>query len=138
MKNLTIITSAFLFGIGLELSGMTDPNKVTGFLNFFGKWDPSLAMVMVGAIFVNSIFYFLSKKKNKPFVTDSQFEIPTNKIIDQRLIVGSGLFGVGWGMAGFCPGPLISNFLMFKMEFFVSIVFMTFGFFIHHKLFPQK
>jgi uncharacterized protein len=138
MKKFIIFTSAFLFGIGLEISGTTNPNKVIGFLDIFGKWDPTLAIVMVGAIFVNSIFYFLIKKKKKPFVADSSFEIPQNKEIDQRLIVGSSLFGVGWGIAGFCPASLLSNFLTFKLEIIVAIFFMFLGFYIHHKIFPEN
>jgi uncharacterized protein len=133
-----IFCSSLLLGVGLEISQMTDPNKVIGFLNIFEKWDPSLAFVMCGAIFVNSIFYFLIKRKEKPIPKNSTFEIPTHSALDQKLIVGSGLFGVGWSVAGFCPAPLLANIFNFQHEIFMAIGSMFIGFYIHHKMFLKK
>ncbi|MCX6131441.1 MAG: YeeE/YedE family protein [Proteobacteria bacterium] len=99
--------SGLIFALGLGLSGMTQPNKIIGFLNITGPWDPSLAFVMLGAITVHGLAYQLwLKKKAKPIFAAS-FSIPINKKIDGRLILGASLFGIGWGMSGYCPGPAI-------------------------------
>ena len=99
----------FIFAIGLGLSGMTDANKVIGFLNLAGDWDPSLAFVMVGAISVHLAFYKWGLKRETPLFS-AQFYIPTRQDIDPKLLGGAALFGVGWGMGGFCPGPgLVSS-----------------------------
>ncbi len=95
-----------LFGLGLLLSGMTDPGKVLGFLDLLGPWDPSLALVMGGAIAVGVIAFALAKKKTTSFLGDAM-RLPTADQIDRRLIVGAALFGAGWGLAGFCPGPAL-------------------------------
>ncbi len=95
-----------LFGIGLMLSGMTDPGKVIGFLDLFGLWDPSLAFVMIGAITVGFFAFAVAKKRTTSFL-GGPLHLPTSKKIDKRLIIGSLLFGAGWGLAGFCPGPAL-------------------------------
>lgn len=95
-----------LFGWGLLLSGMTDPGKVQGFLDLFGAWDPSLALVMGGAILVGVFAFALAKKRTTTFLGDA-LHLPASRDIDKRLIAGSLLFGTGWGLAGFCPGPAI-------------------------------
>lgn len=98
--------SGFLFSIGLILAGMTNPHKILGFLDFFGVWDPSLIFVMIGAISIHSVFYrFISKKKTPVF--EKEWHIPKNKNITVNLIFGSTLFGIGWGLAGYCPGPAL-------------------------------
>lgn len=113
MKNthkqyLAALASGAIFGVGLGVSGMTRPEKVIGFLDFFGEWDPSLAFVMVGAIAVSfAVFRFIGSVERPRF--DATFQIPTRKDITPRLVVGSGLFGIGWGLAGFCPGPAIAS-----------------------------
>jgi uncharacterized membrane protein YedE/YeeE len=96
--------SAVLFGVGLVLSGMTQPAKVIGFLDVSGAWDPSLLFVMVGAIGVHAIAWRFIKRAPQP-VLGGTFQVPTNKAIDARLVVGAGLFGIGWGLSGICPGP---------------------------------
>lgn len=96
--------AGLLFGIGLMLSGMTDPGKVIGFLDLFGLWDPSLALVMGGAILVGLFAFTIAKKRTTTFL-GGMLRLPTNVDIDKKLIVGSLLFGAGWGLAGFCPGP---------------------------------
>ena len=95
-----------IFGIGLILSGMTDPSKVLGFLDLFGAWDPSLALVMGGAILVGFFAFALAKKRTTTFLGGT-LQLPDSSDIDKRLLVGSLLFGAGWGLAGFCPGPAI-------------------------------
>jgi uncharacterized membrane protein YedE/YeeE len=95
-----------LFGIGLMLSGMTDPSKVIGFLDLFGSWDPSLALVMGGAILVGVFAFTIAKKRTTTFL-GGVLRFPTNTDIDKKLVIGSLMFGTGWGLAGFCPGPAL-------------------------------
>ena len=100
-----------IFGLGLAFGGMLDPSKVVGFLNIFGEWDPSLAFVMMGGIMVNAAGYLILIRGKKPIFTE-KFHLPDNIFIDRRLIVGSAIFGVGWGLAGLCPGPVVANLLL--------------------------
>jgi uncharacterized protein len=93
-----------LFGIGLLVSGMTDPAKVQGFLDLAGAWDPSLAFVMGGAILVGLVAFSVAKTRTQSLLGGAM-HLPTSRDIDRRLVVGSLLFGAGWGLAGFCPGP---------------------------------
>jgi len=93
-----------LFGWGLLLSGMTDPGKVQGFLDLFGAWDPSLAFVMGGAIAVGVFAFALARRRTRTFLGGA-LHLPTAREIDRPLVVGALLFGAGWGLAGFCPGP---------------------------------
>lgn len=95
-----------LFGLGLILAGMTDPSKVLGFLDLAGAWDPSLAFVMGGAILVGVGAFALAKRRTTALLGGAM-QLPSSRHIDKRLVLGSLLFGVGWGLAGFCPGPAI-------------------------------
>lgn len=95
-----------IFGIGLIVSGMADPGKVIGFLDLFGAWDPSLALVMGGAIGVGVFAFALARRRTRTFLGGA-LHLPASRDIDSRLLVGSLLFGAGWGLAGFCPGPAI-------------------------------
>lgn len=95
-----------IFGIGLIVSGMTDPGKVIGFLDLFGAWDPSLALVMGGAVFVGVFAFALARRRSTTFLGGA-LHLPAARDIDRRLLGGSLLFGAGWGLAGFCPGPAI-------------------------------
>jgi len=106
MHRLTEFLVGLLFGIGLILSGMTDPGKVIGFLDLAGAWDPSLALVMVGAIGVGVVAFAIARKRTKAFLGGAM-QLPTSNVIDHRLLVGSLVFGAGWGLAGFCPGPAL-------------------------------
>jgi len=107
MKNLLTLISGLLFGFGLLLSGMADPAKVQNFLDLFGTWDPSLAFVMGGAIAVTMPGFWLVIRRNKPFFNDV-FHLPSRTDLDARLITGAAIFGVGWGLGGFCPGPAVT------------------------------
>jgi uncharacterized membrane protein YedE/YeeE len=97
-------TSGLIFGLGLILAGMANPAKVLGFLDVFGAWDPSLAFVMAGAILIGFVTFLIAKKRTQSFL-GLPIQMPTNQLIDKRLVLGSGLFGMGWGLAGICPGP---------------------------------
>jgi uncharacterized membrane protein YedE/YeeE len=98
-----------VFGIGLILSGMTDPGKVIGFLDIAGNWDPSLAFVMGGAVLVGFFAFSFAGRRGRSFLGGA-LELPQRRDIDARLIAGSVVFGVGWGLAGFCPGPALVSF----------------------------
>ena len=104
MKRLSEFLVGLLFGWGLIISGMTDPGKVIGFLDLAGAWDPSLAFVMGGGILVGLIGFTLAKKRTLSFL-GSAMHLPKSRDIDKRLVIGSLTFGIGWGLAGFCPGP---------------------------------
>lgn len=107
--NLTALGTGALFGAGLAISGMTKPSKVTGFLDLFGAWDASLAFVMLGAIMVHFVAYRLLMKGRKSPLFDAKFHLPTRKDIDLRLVLGAVVFGAGWGLGGFCPGPGLTS-----------------------------
>ena len=115
-----------LFGLGLLLSGMTDPGKVLGFLDLFGNWDPSLALVMGSAIGVGVFAFTLAKKRTVSFL-GGVMRMPTSSQIDRRLIVGALLFGAGWGLAGFCPGPALVSLAAGQPKAAVFVAFMVVG-----------
>ena len=106
MRSALSFISGLVFGLGLILSGMTDPAKVIAFLDVAGAWDASLAFVMAGAITVSAFFYRLSKHRTRA-VLGGPMHVPVNRTIDRKLILGALIFGAGWGMAGFCPGPAL-------------------------------
>ena len=99
--------AGLIFGVGLIISGMTNPAKVQGFLDLFGRWDPSLAFVMGGAIAVGLIAFQVAKKRSTTLL-GGPMQLPTRRDIDAPLVLGSLLFGAGWGLGGFCPGPAIT------------------------------
>lgn len=101
---ITALLCGALFGVGLTLSGMTQPGKVIGFLDLFGDWDPSLAFVMGGAVIAHALTRPFVLRRSRP-VTAASFKLPTVTTIDARLIGGASLFGLGWGLVGICPGP---------------------------------
>jgi uncharacterized membrane protein YedE/YeeE len=108
MKLLMALLAGLLFGLGLILSGMTDPAKVIGFLDLAGNWDPSLAFVMGGALLVGSLVFPFATKRPKSLLGDA-LRLPTATRIDRRLVLGGLTFGVGWGLAGYCPGPALAS-----------------------------
>jgi hypothetical protein len=115
-----------LFGLGLLLSGMTDPAKVLGFLDLFGPWDPSLALVMGGAISVGVVAFTIAKKRTVSFLGGAM-RMPTASQIDRPLIVGALMFGAGWGLAGFCPGPALVSLAAGQPKAAAFVVFMVLG-----------
>ena len=100
------LLAGLLFGLGLALAGMTLPSRVLGFLDMAGAWDPSLALVMVGAIAVHAALGRVIRGREKPLF-EARFHLPTRADIDRRLVTGAALFGVGWGLVGLCPGPAL-------------------------------
>lgn len=114
------------FGSGLAVSGMLDREKVLGFLDPFGQWDLSLLLVMVGALSVAVPGFFLVQKRQRP-VLDAKLFTPTKLEIDGRLIAGAAMFGVGWGLFGFCPGPALANLSLLRVDAVVFVVSMVLG-----------
>jgi hypothetical protein len=106
--NVAALVVGVLFGLGLAISGMLNPTKVLGFLDLAGAWDPTLAVVMAAGLGVNALAYRLTMRRAKP-VLAAAFQVPTRKDIDLRLVLGSAIFGVGWGIAGICPGPALAS-----------------------------
>lgn len=120
MQVVMALVSGLLFGLGLILSGMTDPSKVIGFLDLAGNWDPSLAFVMAGAILMGFVAFRLAANRPKALLGDVM-RLPTATRIDRRLVLGGLTFGVGWGLAGYCPGPALASLAIggFKPLLFV-------------------
>ena len=132
---MNIIVSLFcgiIFGIGLVISEMINPAKVLGFLNIFDEWDPSLAFVMIGALVISTPFFHLFKKKDKPIFA-TNFLISNATEIDKKLIIGSILFGAGWGLVGLCPGPAISSLALLNISSIAFVFWMSMGFYVASK-----
>lgn len=108
MRGFIALLSGAIFGLGLAISGMMDPLRVRGFLDILGDWDPTLAFVMGGALVVMAIAWRIQKAMHTPVVCE-EFHLPGTKLIDGKLIGGAALFGIGWGLAGLCPGPAIAS-----------------------------
>ncbi len=128
MALLTYFLSGALFAIGLAISGMTRPDKVVGFLDVTGAWDPSLAFVMGGAVLVNVALFYPTLRRKKP-VYGAKFGIPTRRDIDGRLVGGAALFGIGWGLGGFCPGPGLASLSTLSVQALVFVGAMVGGMF---------
>jgi uncharacterized membrane protein YedE/YeeE len=106
LSSFSAFAAGLVFGVGLIVSGMTDPGKVIGFLDLFGRWDPSLAFVMAGAVAVAMLAFRFAGRQGRPFFGGAM-HLPRGRDIDARLVGGSVVFGIGWGLAGFCPGPAL-------------------------------
>ncbi|TPQ31725.1 DUF6691 family protein [Cupriavidus pinatubonensis] len=106
MTAITALLAGLLFGVGLMVSGMANPAKVLGFLDLAGTWDPSLAFVMVGAIAIGTIAFIVGKRRKRSFL-GLPMQLPASTTVTLRLVLGSAAFGIGWGLAGFCPGPAL-------------------------------
>jgi uncharacterized membrane protein YedE/YeeE len=126
MLVLTSLLAGLVFGLGLLLSGMANPAKVLGFLDLAGPWDPSLALVMAGAIAVGLIAFALAGRRTVSLLGEVM-RLPTARQIDRRLVLGSVLFGVGWGVAGFCPGPALVALGMGEAKAVVFVLAMLAG-----------
>jgi uncharacterized membrane protein YedE/YeeE len=121
-----------IFGLGLSLSGMLNPVRVQGFLDVFGAWDPSLAFVLGGAVIVAFVGVAIASRLARP-AFDTEFHLPGTKRIDRRLVVGSTLFGIGWGIGGFCPGPAISALALGRLDVVLFVVAMVLGMIVHDR-----
>lgn len=126
MPLFTALLAGLVFGLGLILSGMASPAKVLGFLDLAGSWDPSLALVMVGAIAVGLVAFALARRRTATLL-GAPLRLPTANVIDRRLVGGSLLFGVGWGLAGFCPGPALVALGMGELKAVVFVAAMLAG-----------
>lgn len=122
-----------IFGVGLILSGMTNPAKVIGFLDLFGQWDPSLAFVMGGAILVGLFAFAIAKKRTTNFLGGTM-QLPKGTQIDKRLVIGSLVFGAGWGLAGFCPGPALVSLASGYEKAALFVVAMLLGMLLFERL----
>ena len=126
MRRVVEFIAGLLFGWGLLLSGMTDPRKVLGFLDLFGHWDPSLALVMGGAIAVGVVAFAVARRRTITLL-GGDLRLPESRDIDWRLIAGSLIFGAGWGLAGFCPGPGIVSMAAGEVKAAVFVAAMLLG-----------
>ena len=124
--SLLAFASGLVFGCGILLSGMANPAKILNFFDIAGTWDPSLAFVMGGALAIAAVGFRLVWRSAKPLAAET-FQVPANQRIDQRLILGSALFGIGWGMAGFCPGGAIPALGLMRWEVFAFVAAMALG-----------
>jgi uncharacterized membrane protein YedE/YeeE len=129
MSKAVSLISGIIFGIGLTYSQMIDPAKVLGFLNIFGDWDPSLAFVMIGALIISSPFFHLFKNNKKPVFADN-FSYAIDNELNKKLIIGSSLFGAGWGLAGLCPGPAIASLALLNTSSLIFVITMFVGFYV--------
>ncbi|MDE2384513.1 MAG: YeeE/YedE family protein [Alphaproteobacteria bacterium] len=121
MQRLTILVSGLIFGAGLAVSGMVNPAKVINFLDFGGPFDATLLVVFAAGVAVATLGYYLTFKRAKPLFA-SAFSVPTSKVIDARLVGGAAIFGIGWGITGFCPGPAMASLAYLQP---VSVVFLA-------------
>jgi len=137
LRVVAALISGLVFGLGLAVSGMMNPAKVIGFLDVTGDWDPTLAFVMVGALLVAVPAYRLIPRRGRP-VLEEKFSLPTKKAIDAPLLVGSGLFGVGWGIVGFCPGPAIAALGTGLLPVFAFVAAMLAGMALHARFFGRS
>ena len=125
-KLLPPLVSGTLFGAGLTLSGMTDPARVRGFLDVFGAWDPTLVFVMGGAVLVMAVAWRIRNRMGAPLFAE-RFSLPDRTDLDRRLIAGSILFGVGWGIAGLCPGPAVASLALAPLTVLPFVLAMLAG-----------
>ena len=128
---LAALFAGLIFGLGLILSGMGNPAKVLNFLDVFGTWDPSLALVMVGAIAVGLVAFTWAKRR-KTALLGEPMQLPTNTVIDRQLLTGSALCGIGWGLAGFCPGPALMNLSTLTPQVWLFVAAMLAGMWAQH------
>jgi uncharacterized protein len=125
-NNFAAFIVGIIFALGLGISGMTRPEKVIGFLNIFGQWDMSLAFVMAGAIGVHAVTYRLIRRRNSPLFS-KEFHVPTSKELTSSLVIGAFIFGIGWALAGYCPGPAITSLGSFQFRPFLFVGSMILG-----------
>ncbi|WP_218243462.1 YeeE/YedE family protein [Comamonas fluminis] len=131
LSSIAALACGLIFGLGLILSGMGNPAKVQNFLDFFGQWDPSLALVMGGAIAIGLIAFAWAQTRSTALLGEPM-QLPGNTAIDKKLLTGSALFGVGWGLAGFCPGPALMNLATLQAEVWIFVAAMLAGMVLQH------
>ena len=136
-KLLPPVASGTLFGMGLTVSGMTDPQRVRGFLDLFGNWDPTLAFVMGGAVLVMAVAWRIQARMTKPLFGE-RFALPDRTDLDPRLIAGAGLFGIGWGIAGLCPGPAVASLVLSPVRAIPFVAAMLAGMLLQKVTMEQK
>jgi uncharacterized membrane protein YedE/YeeE len=127
---LAALAAGLTFGLGLALSGMLDPARVRGFLDVAGAWDPSLAFVLAGAVGISALGYAVARRLRAP-AFDHAFAIPTGQRIDRPLVLGAALFGIGWGLAGLCPGPAVAALSTGLLPVLIFVAAMLTGMVLH-------
>jgi uncharacterized membrane protein YedE/YeeE len=137
MAGIVAVVTGLLFGAGLAASGMTNPEKVQGFLDLTGVWDPSLMFVMGGAVVVTLISFRFILKLSRP-VFSEQFHMPSSTAIDTRLIIGAALFGTGWGLVVYCPGPALAAIAYLNSDVMIFLVAMFVGAFLGQELLKPR
>jgi len=135
--NTITLICGILFGIGLSLSQMINPNKVLNFLDITGAWDPSLIFVMLGALPVAMISFKAILKRPAPILAN-QFQLAGKLSVNTSLILGASIFGIGWGMSGYCPGPAVTGLGLLSFESVVMVVSIYLGFFVYNRIFEKK
>jgi uncharacterized membrane protein YedE/YeeE len=132
MSRLTLaaLLAGALFGLGLALSGMTDPLRVLGFLDLFGQWDPTLLFVLGGAVATTAVAFRFVLRRAQPVLAE-RFMVPDARAIDAPLLVGAAIFGIGWGLAGYCPGPALAGLGVLSREALWFVPAMVAGMFVH-------
>lgn len=133
MKPLAGLLSGIIFGFGLALSGMTDRDKVLGFLDIFGDWQPALVLVMGAAVTVTLLGFWLVRRQAKPLFAPS-FYLPSTRAVDAKLLGGAALFGIGWGVYGFCPGPAVAALFYGHTDTYLFLLAMIAGMWIASRL----
>ena len=131
-QSLVALLCGTLFGIGLSLSQMINPNKVLNFLDITGNWDPSLIFVMIGALAIAFVSFNWILKRPAPLLAES-FHVSKKMSVDKTLILGAAIFGIGWGMSGYCPGPAVAGLGLLSLESVIMVVAIFLGFFIFNR-----
>ena len=126
-----------LFGAGLAVSDMINPARVLAFLDVAGAWDPTLAFVMAAALVPSSLGYWLRRRMDRPLLAE-RFAIPENRAPDRRLLIGAALFGVGWGLVGFCPGPALAAIALGSWQPILFVLAMVAGMIVHRFAIPES
>lgn len=132
-RHVTAFVSGFVFAIGLGLAGMTQPAKVLAFLDVFGAWDPALALVIASAMAVYALLYRVALRLETP-IFGGALQLPTRRDLNPRLVGGAALFGVGWGLSGFCPGPALTSSVSGNAAVLLFVIFMTAGMYLHNAM----
>jgi len=133
LRTVAALICGALFGLGLSISGMLDPHRVRGFLDVTGAWDPSLIFVLAGGVIVATLGYRLSRLVLRPLL-DRRFDLPTKTAIDAPLLLGSAIFGIGWGIAGFCPSPAVASLTLGVGPTLLFVITMVAGMVAHDHL----